>query len=74
MHEPARLATTAVSLPPASERLNMANSETAPIVLGSSDVGARVAAPFIEIQHCRAALVLVVLVWLLALGYPHTLA
>jgi hypothetical protein len=30
MHEPARLATTAVSLPPASERLNVANSETAP--------------------------------------------
>jgi hypothetical protein len=30
MHEPARFATTAVSLPPASERLNIANSGTAP--------------------------------------------
>jgi hypothetical protein len=30
MHEPARLATTAVSLPPASERLDIANFETAP--------------------------------------------
>jgi hypothetical protein len=32
MHEPARSATTAVSLPPASERLDIENSETAPIV------------------------------------------
>src|SRR5918992_3064139 len=30
MHEPARLAGTAVSLPPASERLDIENSETAP--------------------------------------------
>ena len=30
MHEPARLATTTVSLPLASERLDIANSETAP--------------------------------------------
>src|SRR5918992_4689062 len=30
MHEPARLATTAVSLPAASERLDIENSETAP--------------------------------------------
>ena len=30
MHEPARLATTAVSLPAASERLDIENSGTAP--------------------------------------------
>jgi hypothetical protein len=30
MHEPARLATTAVSLPLASERLDIESSETAP--------------------------------------------
>ena len=40
------------------------------LVLGSSDVGARVAAPFVEDQHCEPALLLPVESYALATNVP----